>query len=154
MIGYYASPIGTLLIREKDGVVLRIVRISEDVPQTEENDTLRGIKKELDRFFAGKSKAFQFAIAPEGTDFQKKIWAELQKIPYGQTASYKEIAERACGSARYARAAASAAHRNPILLAIPCHRMIAADGSLGGFAAGNDAKEYLLGLERKTENRK
>ena len=154
MIGYYSSPIGTLLIGEKNGIVLRIGRISEAVPYAEDNDTLRDVKKELDRYFAGESKCFRFAIAPEGTDFQKKIWAELQKIPYGQTASYKEIAERAWGSARYARAAASAAHRNPILLAVPCHRMIAADGSSGGFAAGNDAKKLLLALEQKTETRK
>ena len=154
MIGYYDSPIGTLLIEEKNGAAVRIERIAADHPSAAENEALRGIMRELDRYFAGESKTFCFAIAPEGTDFRKKIWAELQRIPYGATASYKEVAERACGSARYARAAASAAHANPILLAIPCHRMIAADGSLGGFAAGNDAKEYLLGLERETENRK
>ena len=154
MIGYYASPIGTLLIEEENGSVLRIERISETAPQTEENDTLRDVKQELKRYFAGESKSLLFAIAPEGTDFQKRIWAELQNIPYGQTASYKNIAERACGSARYARAVASAAHRNPILLAIPCHRMIAADGSIGGFAAGNDAQKTLLALEQETENRK
>ena len=97
---------------------------------------------------------FAFVLAPKGTAFQKKVWEELRRIPYGQTASYKEIAERACGGAEYARAVASAAHRNPILLAIPCHRMIAADGSLGGFALGNNTKEYLLGIERNAEKRK
>ncbi len=153
MIGYYDSPIGTLLIGEENGAVVRIV-LTQEVCPAEENDTLRDAKLALDRYFAGESKELSFDIAPKGTDFQQKIWAELRKIPYGKTASYKDIAERACGSARYARAAASAAHRNPILLAIPCHRMIAADGSLGGFAAGNDAKRILLELERETENRK
>lgn len=153
MIGYYDSPIGMLLICEENGAVVRIAP-AQEVCAAEENDVLREVGLALDRYFAGACKELSFDIAPKGTDFQKKIWAELRKIPYGQTASYKEVAERACGSARYARAAASAAHRNPILLAIPCHRMIAADGSLGGFSAGNDAKEYLLRIERETENRK
>jgi len=148
MIGYYDSPIGTLLLEEQNGAVVRIVHVNDKTEISEENETLLRLKAALGRYFAGEREDFSFPLAPEGTDFQKKIWAELRKIPYGQTASYKEIAERACGSARYARAAASAAHRNPILLAVPCHRMISADGTMGGFAIGLETKQYLLALER------
>ena len=150
MTAYYDSPIGKLLIEEQDGVVTRIAYTTEKKTAAEENMILRAVISALDRYFAGVREDLSFPIAPAGTDLQKKVWAELRRIPYGATASYKEIAERACGSARYARAVASAAHRNPILLAIPCHRRIAADGSLGGFALGNNAKEILLALERET----
>lgn len=154
MTAYYNSPIGTLLLEEQDGAVTRIACVNETKIAAEESSLLRCLISALDGYFSGEREDFALPLAPAGTDFQKKVWAELRRISYGKTASYKEIAERACGSARYARAVASAAHRNPILLAIPCHRMIASDGSPGGFAPGNTAKELLLMLERDTENRK
>jgi len=148
MTGTWLSPAGLLLIEAADEHILQIRRTREEIPFPAGHPLMEQCREELSRYFSGELREFRFPIRPEGTAFQKKIWAELRKIPYGETASYGEIARRACGSSSYARAAAQAAHRNPILLAIPCHRMIGAKGSLGGFAAGTDMKKYLLALER------
>ena len=148
MTGSYDSPLGRLRIEITEDAITGIC-LMESVDETAGSCPLMELcKKELAEYFAGERKVFSFPILPRGTDFQQKIWKELRKIPYGQALSYGEVALRACGSSRYARAAAAAAHRNPILLVIPCHRMIGKDGSLVGFAAGLSAKEYLLELER------
>ena len=103
--------------------------------------------KQINEYFEGKRKTFDFLIKAEGTDFQKKVWRALCAIPYGETRTYKEIAQ-AVGSPKACRAVGMANNRNPISFAVPCHRVIGADGSLVGYGGGLDLKQKLLEMER------
>jgi methylated-DNA-[protein]-cysteine S-methyltransferase len=91
---------------------------------------------------------FTVPLKPAGTTFQMKVWGELTKIPYGETASYKDIAAR-IGSHKAVRAVGGANHRNPIIIMVPCHRVIGSSGGLVGFGGGLWRKEFLLDLEKK-----
>ena len=103
--------------------------------------------RELDAYFSGALTVFTVPVKPEGTPFRKKVWAELARVPYGTTLSYGELAAR-IGSPKAARAVGGANHHNPVVILIPCHRVLGADGSLTGFGGGLDRKEFLLALER------
>jgi O-6-methylguanine DNA methyltransferase len=103
---------------------------------------------QLRQYFAGERQSFDLPLRLEGTEFQKKVWNELQKIPYGTTISYRELAMRA-GSPGGCRAAGGANHRNPIPIIVPCHRVIGADGKLTGYGGGLPRKEKLLAIEQK-----
>lgn len=100
----------------------------------------------LDEYFAGKRRQFDLPLLLCGTEFQQRIWKVLPQIPYGETVSYKDVAQRA-GSPEGVRAVASAIGANPLSILIPCHRIIGADGTLTGYAGGLEAKRYLLRLE-------
>lgn len=143
---YYKSPIGVLKFELENDTVLALKVIDNCF----ENSTLAGsfaeVSKQLDEYFAGKRTHFELKINPIGTAFQRKVWEELRKIPYGKTKSYQEIAE-AIGKPNAQRAVGSACNKNPILLLIPCHRVISKTGSLTGFACGLKVKENLLRLE-------
>ena len=102
---------------------------------------------EIQEYLDGKQKTFDLPLAPEGTPFQKQVWQELRKIPYGQTATYGEIAA-AVGIPKGARAIGRANHENPIAILIPCHRVVGADGRLTGYAAGVEIKKALLTIEQ------
>jgi len=105
-------------------------------------------QKELMAYFSGKSKKFGQKIKfLKGTEFQKKVWITLLKIPYGEVRSYKWMAE-AVGSPRSARAVGNALNKNPLPVILPCHRIIAADGSIGGFGCGIEVKKKLLFIEK------
>ncbi len=108
------------------------------------------IYTEILEYLEGKRKAFTFEIEPKGTEFQKKAWAALRDIPYGETRTYKEIA-KAVGNEKACRAVGLANNRNPIVLAIPCHRVIGSNGKLVGFGGGLDVKEKLLNLEKEND---
>lgn len=101
---------------------------------------------QLADYFAGRSHAFDLPLSPRGTDFQRKVWRELSRIPYGTTISYGQLAQRV-GDARASRAVGAANGRNPLPIVVPCHRVIGADGSLTGFGGGLPAKQFLLRLE-------
>ena len=101
---------------------------------------------ELDSYFSGELKTFTVPLDPSGTSFQRSVWEELFRIPYGTTRSYGQVA-RSLGNARAARAVGSANHCNPIPILVPCHRVISSDGSIGGYASGLDIKRALLNLE-------
>lgn len=105
-------------------------------------------KAELTEYFAGRRTDFDLPLAPEGTEFQKTVWNQLGRISYGQTRTYGELAAM-LDNPKASRAVGMANHRNPILILIPCHRVIGADGSLTGYAAGVEAKKYLLDLEKR-----
>lgn len=105
------------------------------------------VKRQLEEFFAGKRTTFDIPMAPAGTDFQKRVWAELTRIPYGETISYAELAKRV-GSEGAARAVGRANATNPIAVVVPCHRVIGADGSLTGYAYGVELKRSLLDFEK------
>lgn len=104
-------------------------------------------EKEFTEYFAGKRTNFTFPIKLHGTDFQQLVWRHLQKIPFGETRSYKQIAEL-MNRPTAIRAVAGACARNPLHIVVPCHRVIASNNALCGFAAGVDAKRFLLNLEK------
>ena len=143
---HYKSPIGVLEIKLDNGTVIGLKVIESCSKISERTGYFAVVIKQLDEYFAGKRTKFELNISPKGTEFQKKVWAELLKIPYGKTKSYQEIAE-AIGKPNAQRAVGSACNKNPILLIIPCHRVVSKTGKLTGFACGIDRKEQLLKLE-------
>jgi methylated-DNA-[protein]-cysteine S-methyltransferase len=115
--------------------------------QPDENGVLKGICRELDEYFAGRLKTFSTPVALNGTDFQNAVWQELQRIPYGETISYLDLAKRIKKPAAV-RAVGMANGANPIAIIVPCHRVIGSNGSLTGFGGGLPTKRALLELEK------
>lgn len=105
------------------------------------------VRRQLDEYFAGTRRHFELTLAPEGTAFQRQVWVELCRIPFGETISYRDLAER-IGNPRAVRAVGLANGANPIAIVVPCHRVIGANGSLTGYGGGLDRKRFLLSLER------
>ncbi len=146
---YYSQAVGWLELRVGDKGLRSISFISKPaVQQSSEKDPLTArVIKELDDYFAGKSKRFSIPLDPlEGTSFQRKVWEQLQQIPYGQIRSYGDVA-RAVGNPRGARAVGLANKRNCIPIVIPCHRVIRTNGDIGGYDSGLHIKRALLELE-------
>lgn len=143
---YYQSPIGILEIISKNNVLVSLKLVHKFSNTNNETDFINNIKQQLDEYFAGKRQVFDIKINPIGTEFQNKVWSELSKIPYGATASYSKIAEN-IGNIKAQRAVGSACNKNPIMIIIPCHRVITKNGNLGGFAYGNSIKHKILELE-------
>ncbi len=146
---FYKSPIGILEFAcENDELIY--LKLSADFNQSsKETVFIKNIKLQLEEYFLGKRHCFDIKINPQGTDFQKFVWKELQKIPYGETKSYSDIAE-AVGNKNAQRAVGSACNKNPLMIIIPCHRVISKNGEIGGFAYGNSVKQNLLNLEKNT----
>jgi len=111
-----------------------------------DDDAFAAVRTQLDEYFAGTRTAFDVPLRLEGTGFQRAVWAQLCAIPYGTTISYGELARRV-GNPKASRAVGLANGRNPIAVIVPCHRVIAGDGSLGGYGGGLDRKTALLDLE-------
>ena len=143
---HYKSSIGILeIICEKDSLIS--LKLVDETAKSEcETPIIKEIKKQLDEYFSGNRKSFNIKLTPKGTDFQKKVWKELIKIPFGETKSYSEIAI-AIGNKKAQRAVGSACNKNPIMIIIPCHRIILKDGELGKFAYGNMIKQKLFEIE-------
>lgn len=120
-----------------------IVEASEIKSSQKIPDYLKETTQQLLEYFDGKRTDFDLKLNPEGTDFQKKVWKELSKIPFGKTVSYLDIAKR-LGDPKAIRAAASANGKNPLWIIVPCHRVIGSDGSLTGYAGGLWRKKWLL----------
>jgi methylated-DNA-[protein]-cysteine S-methyltransferase len=146
---YYQSPIGLIEITGTEEAIQAVdfVEKAGEAP-TEIPPLLRTCLKQVEEYFQGKRKEFQLRLGLEGTDFQRRVWQELVKISYGETASYKGIAE-AIANPKAMRAVGQANHRNPVAIIIPCHRVIGHDGSLTGYGGGLWRKEWLLGHEAK-----
>ncbi len=150
----YASPVGTLRIVENGrGITaikyLKNFRVLPADAREKETTLLKQAITELKAYFAGQRRHFDLPLDEQGTDFQKRVWAALREIPYGQTRSYKQIAE-AAGSPHGYRATGKANNRNPISIVTPCHRVIGANGMLTGYGGGLDIKKKLLELEAST----
>ena len=143
---YYKSTIGNLEIICKNNELISLKIVEVVAKNGVDTDFIKKIKSQLDEYFTNKRQNFDIKINPKGTNFQKKVWLELQKIPYGRTKSYSEIAF-ALGEPNAQRAVGSACNKNPIMLIIPCHRVISKNGNLGGFAYGNIVKQKLLDIE-------
>ena len=107
---------------------------------------LRECARQIAEYLDGKRRHFELPLAPEGSDFQRRVWLEIARIPYGQTRTYAELARRA-GAPRAARAAGAATGRNPLSIIVPCHRVVGTDGSLTGYAGGIGRKTRLLEIE-------
>lgn len=149
----YNSPIGVLEVTIRDDFISGVKFIGEvcqkfgGKPSNPlPNPTFYEFCRQADEYFSGKRKSFELKLNPEGTDFQKRVWAELLKIPYGVTRSYRDIA-RNIGSPNAQRAVGAACNKNPILILIPCHRVVGKNGDLTGFACGVEVKRKLLMLE-------
>lgn len=144
---YYDSIIGIIKIGVSDETVCEI-EITDCLGESAPSRFADLAFKEISEYLDGKRKSFDFPISPKGTDFQKKVWSALSEIPYGETKTYGEIAA-GIGNPQAARAVGNACNKNPLLIAVPCHRVLGADGSLTGFAAGIEVKKRLLRLEKK-----
>lgn len=147
------SPVGELLLIG-DGTHLRGLWFEghEEWPPKQpdwhwDEAPFRAVRRQLDEYFSGERRAFELPLAPQGTPFQQRVWTELQKIPYGVTISYGELATR-LGDAKAARAVGLANGRNPISIVVPCHRVIGTNGALTGYGGGIENKRWLLVHER------
>jgi len=138
-----------LYIAEEDGAVCFVSfgagKIPEDFEKSE-TPLIKKTAKQFDEYFNKDRKNFDLPLVLHGTDFQVKVWKSLQKIPYGQTRSYGELAA-VIGNPKACRAVGMANNRNPIAIIVPCHRVIGHDGSLTGYGGGLDIKQKLLYLE-------
>ena len=142
------TPIGAIRIREEQGYITELYTTARTCASR--TPLAEKAEQQLAEYFSGKRTEFDLPCRPKGTAFQEKVWAALRQIPYAETRSYKDIA-CAIGSPKACRAVGGAIHRNPILILIPCHRVIGADGSMTGFGAGIPLKETLLTLERNSK---
>ena len=155
----YNSPIGPLLIAEEDGCIVEISFMEADTRQKfnriekpskhpEKAPVAKACIKELEAYFAGKLKEFTVPVKLHGTEFRKQVWDALMTIPYGETISYKQLAQR-IGNPSAIRAVGGANNHNPVSIIVPCHRVIGADGKLVGYGGGLSNKTFLLDLEKK-----
>lgn len=143
----YDTVIGEICIAEKDNCICNVS--FETLNYTKkETHLIKKTYSQLKEYFAGKRKCFDIPISANGTEFQTKVWKKLQKIPYGKTATYKEIAKN-IGNKNASRAVGMANNKNPIAIIIPCHRVIGTKGDLTGYAGGIKLKKYLLDLEKQ-----
>ena len=145
----YTSKIGNILITADEKFILTVSFTDEAVNFLEKNDVINLAVSQLDEYFKGVRKTFNLPLNPNGTEFQKRVWKELIKIPYGEIKNYKEIA-KAIGNENSSRAVGNANNKNPIAIIIPCHRVIGTNKKLTGYAYGLDKKKKLLELEKVT----
>ncbi len=148
------APIGTFLVAGNGARVVHVslpgVWAKEDVPDgwSLEPGSMAPATTQLEEYFAGERRDFDLEFAPDGTPFQLSVWRALCEIPFGETASYGEVAA-SIGNPQAVRAVGMANNRNPIALMVPCHRVIGADGSLTGYGGGLEMKSWLLAHERR-----
>lgn len=146
----YPFPWGFLEIGYEGNAVISLKRTDESEKKQGRTALTDLVYRQITEYFQGRRKAFTFPCELRGTEFQKRVWQELCKIPYGETRTYGDIAA-AIGNPRAARAVEMANHKNPIIIAVPCHRVIGANGKLVGYAGGLEMKRELLKLEKMIE---
>lgn len=137
------SPLGIIKIQGDENGISIISVLSEGELSTKIPKELQEAVSQLQEYFEGKRKDFDFKLNPKGTDFQQKVWQELINIPYGKTMSYMDLSKK-LGDVKAIRAVASANGKNPLWIVVPCHRVIGTDGSLTGYAGGLWRKKWLL----------
>lgn len=146
---FYKTDFGIMKIEYEGDVLLSLRFAGQPSGDDRKTDFSDKVFREITEFFEGTRKAFDLPYKLTGTDFQLKVWRELEKIPYGTTVTYKEIAER-IGNRKSVRAVGGACGRNPLWIIVPCHRVISSDGRLTGYAGGVDMKKRLLETEKQT----
>ncbi|MEJ2053634.1 MAG: methylated-DNA--[protein]-cysteine S-methyltransferase [Calditrichaceae bacterium] len=141
----YNSAIGPLKISVSDNGLhaLSFCKDSEKEPVNRRHPLINDIEKQLDEYFTGKLKLFNIPLCPEGSNFQKQVWREISKIPFGSTTTYLHLAE-AINNPKAVRAVGMANGKNPVPIIIPCHRVIGSNGKLTGYGGGIWRKEWLL----------
>lgn len=149
-IVFWESPIGLLTLAEQGGSLTHLLFGRTEMPGARQEKTplLAEACHQLDQYFLGERRGFDLPLSPQGTAFQLKVWQALLTIPYGETRTYKDIAEIA-GCPRGFRAVGMANHRNPISIIVPCHRVVGTGGGLTGYGGGLPAKRFLLELEER-----
>ena len=142
-VWYVNSILGTFRLEEENDAICGLPLCPDGVPELEplprkvcETPLLQEAEEQLNEYFAGARREFDLPLAPKGTPFQKAVWAEMNKIPYGETRTYGQLAAGAC-------------HCNPIAILQPCHRVVGSTGKLTGYAYGVEMKQYLLELEQQ-----
>lgn len=142
------SPIGCLFLRASDQGIceIRLFKEGESLPQNAQSPLLDEAERQLQAYFEGRRIAFELPFVLRGTAFERTVWEQLRTIPFGDTKTYGQSAQ-AIGQPAVARAVGAACGRNPLLIVIPCHRVVGSTGRLTGFAAGLEAKRTLLSLE-------
>lgn len=144
------TPIGEMIAIANEKALVYLDFIDEETQDERSNHILLiRLEDELGEYFAQKRQLFTLPLSPNGTIFQKAVWETLLKIPYGSTLSYADEAKM-FGNPKATRAVASANAKNPISILIPCHRVIASNGKIGGYSGGLWRKEFLLSLENNT----
>ena len=145
---YYKSPLGPIEIIGSQDSIIALDFVEEMLPEDGElTFCVKECLKQIDEYFRGDRREFFLNLQPVGTDFQKSVWRQLEKIPYGKTTSYGKIAD-VIGKPNASRAVGSANGKNPIAIIVPCHRVIGSDGSLTGYGGGVWRKRWLIGFER------
>lgn len=148
------TPVGLMTVTASDNAIIglrfgmELPEGSHLCPEAEATPLLRETARQLREYFDGRRRTFTLPLAPEGSAFQKRVWTALCTIPYGETRTYKQIAEQIGHNLAF-RAVGMANNRNPIAILIPCHRVIGHNGAMTGYAAGIGIKEQLLNLEKK-----
>ncbi len=144
-----SSPLGEIFVVASSKGVHAVSMERQETPMADDLQRVPLLKEATDQltaYFEGRRTSFDLPLIPEGTQFQKRVWSALLEIPYGQTISYAQLAQKV-GSPKAYRAVGSANGKNPFCIVVPCHRVIAADRSLGGYAYGLSVKSQLLSLE-------
>ena len=148
---FYQSPFGLLKIGIADEKVILVGIVSKQDEQNQPTALSVEVYRQLQEYFAGKRTVFTVPYALNGTSFQQAVWTQIAKIPYGQTVTYKDIAQ-AIDKPRAFQATGRAIGANPLAILIPCHRVVGSNGELTGYAFGLEMKKALLNLEFKTLN--
>ncbi len=148
----YSTMIGNIKIGYINHVVTMIQKVEEDETFENRNLFTDDVYVQLQEYFSGKRKKFDFDLEIKGTEFQKKVWYELLKIPYGEVITYKELAKRV-GNDKASRAVGNANNKNKIGIVIPCHRVIGSNHKLVGYAGGLDMKQFLIELAIKNSGK-
>ena len=147
---HYRTPFGIVAIGCDEGVLTHVALGAKELPGVFQPCALSNeAANQLQEYLAGKRRLFDLPLKPSGTPFQLQVWDAPQFIPYGQTRSYSEVAA-SIGRPSSSRAVGQAVKANPLAIVIPCHRVLPADGSLGGYAYGPRTKAFLLDLESRT----
>lgn len=145
---HWRSPIGMLDIVTR-GNALCELKISNNKSEQLSTHTAQPVLRQLEEYFAGSRTSFEIEVEPEGTLFQRAVWSAIATIPYGETRTYAEVAAM-IGRPKAARAVGQALNKNPVAIVVPCHRVVASGGKPGGFAWGNDCKQTLLAVEKRS----
>ena len=144
---FYQTSVGKLYISEKDEKICRVSFSDDILADVCKTDLIEETYKQISQYFLGDRKNFDIPIILEGTEFQEKVWKALLTICYGQTVSYKDLAEM-IDSPRAYRAVGNANNKNKIMIIVPCHRVVGNNGDLTGYSGGLNIKKYLLDLEK------
>ena len=142
----YKSHIGNILIQEEKGLLQKVIFYEDDIEVSETSNTIKECVNQLTEYFKGERKVFDLPLNIRGTDFQKEVWNVVSEISYGKTVSYMDIA-KALNNVGAIRAVGAANGQNSFYIIIPCHRVIATNGELTGYAGGIDKNKKLLELE-------